>query len=102
MGSVGLLLFSLQFLGITLASTGLVLRLVSLLTAPIGGPSSLRWSLLGVAINTLALAVNPAVTFAPVNSMSEEARSHTRQSPNSRPYVPPPAAPWHWLDNRDR
>ncbi len=102
LGAVGLLLFFLPILGIPLSGTGLAVGLIALLAAVFGGRSSLRLSVLGTALSILALGANLAVTLAPLNTLSQEAHSHTWQAPPSRPYVAPPADPRMWLNDRDR
>jgi hypothetical protein len=102
LGTVGLLLFFLPILSIPLAGTGLLIGLFALLTAVLGGRTSLRWSVLGTTLCILTLAADLTIALAPVNSMAQETHPHSWQEPLRPIYVAPPADPRLWMDSRDR
>ncbi len=93
LGSVGLLLFFMPILGIPLCLVGLLFGVLGLVTALARGPSSLRWSLLGIVLCLLAGIVNVAIAFAPAGYIPQRSVPRTWQEPSGRPYVPPPARP---------
>ena len=96
LGAVGLLLFFMPVLGIPLGAIGLLFGVLGLLTAVFGGPSSLRWSMMGTLLCVLALGVNVATGYAP-RVMVPPSNEPTTQQPPLIPFVPPPADPRIWL-----
>jgi hypothetical protein len=62
-GIVGLFLFVLPILGIPLSLFGLGFGLIGLLVAFFTQDASLRWSVGGIGVSSLALAVNLAIAF---------------------------------------
>jgi hypothetical protein len=93
LGAVGLILSFLPILSIPLDVAGLIFGLTSLLLALLGGWTSLRWSIVGVAVAGLALAVGIAIARAPAGYMPNRAVPLDTQPVPDRPYVPPPARP---------
>jgi hypothetical protein len=93
LGTVGLLLFLLPVLGIPLGAVGLLLGLVGLVVAILGGPSSLRWSVAGIAMCLLALAAETAIVLAPAGYVPGRAEPRSWQAVAEPHYVSPPARP---------
>ena len=92
LGAVGLLLFLLPVLGIPIGAAGLAFGLVGLVVALFGGPSSLRWSVVGIAVCVVALAADVSIAIAPQGFLPDP-KPHVTQPAADRPYVPPPARP---------
>jgi hypothetical protein len=94
-GTIGLMLFFLPVLGIPLSAFGLLFGLLGLLarlfSAGAGRGVLLRWTLAGIAVSCLALAVNVAITYAPAGYLPGRDVPQSWQTPPDRPYVPPPA-----------
>jgi hypothetical protein len=91
LGVIGLILFSLPVLGIPISVLGLVFGSAGFVAAFFVRDATLRWSLGGIAICSLALVVNIALTYAPSGYIpSREVPQSWRPIPD-RPYVPPPA-----------
>jgi hypothetical protein len=94
-GTIGLMMFFLPVLGIPLSSFGLLFGILGLLAAILQGKAGrgvfLRWTLAGIAVSCLALAVNVAITYAPAGYLPGRAVPQSWQSPPDRPYVPPPS-----------
>lgn len=97
LGAVGLLLFFMPVLGIPLGAIGLLFGVLGLLTAVFGGPSSLRWSMLGTLLCVLALAVGVATGYAPRVELPPRNQPQTARLPLV-PYVSPPADPRMWVN----
>lgn len=100
LGAVGLLLFFMPVLGIPLAGIGLLLGFSALLIALIGGPSSLRWSVLATALCVLALGADLLIAFAPADLTPSQPAGWRWQPPPSHS-APPPADPRIWSDDSD-
>jgi hypothetical protein len=98
LGVVGLLLFFLPILSIPLGGVGLVFGVAGLVLALMGGWSSLRWSVAGIALSGLALAVSLAIAQAPAGYLPSRAIPLDTQPVPDRPYVPPPARPGNVSD----
>ena len=68
-GTIGLMLFFLPVLGIPISAFGLLFGLLGLLVTLVGGRAGggarLRWTLAGIAVSCLGLAVNIAIAYAP-------------------------------------
>ena len=92
LGAVGLLLFLLPVLGIPIGAAGLAFGLVGLVVALFGGPSSLRWSVVGIAVCVVALAADVSIAIAPQGFLPDP-KPRVTQPAVDRPYVPPPARP---------
>jgi len=90
LGTIGLLLFFLPILGIPISGAGLVLGFLSFLG------SRFKGSAVGIAVCTLALAINLAIAYSPAGSMNRSMnnRSAMEAWPTKpyQPYVPPPAS----------
>ncbi len=93
LGVTALLLAFLPILGIPLGAFGLLFGVLGLIVAPLVSGSSLRWSLAGVAVCSLALAVNVAIAYAPTGYVPGPHIPRLWQPVPDRPYVPPPARP---------
>jgi hypothetical protein len=93
LGSVGTLLFFLPVLGIPLAAVGLVFGTAGLLTAILGGRTSLRWSAAGIMVSGLALGIGVVLSLAPAGFLPSPKGPPAEQSVPDQPYVPPPARP---------
>lgn len=94
-GTIGLMLFFLPVLGIPLSAFGLLFGLLGLLATflrgrPAGG-AALRWTLAGIAVSSLALAVNVAIAYAPAGYLPGGEVPQLWQVAPNRGYVPPPA-----------
>lgn len=94
-GTIGLMLFFMPVLGIPVSAFGLLFGILGLVMAfvgsTVGGGARLRWTLAGIAVSCLALAVNIAIAYAPAGYLPGREASQPWQSPPDRPYVPPPA-----------
>jgi hypothetical protein len=91
--AVGLLLFFLPVLSIPLGGAGLAFGLGSLALALFGGRASLRWSVAGIAISTVALAVAVGIALAPTDYLPVHPLPLDTQSVPEPHYIPPPALP---------
>jgi hypothetical protein len=98
LGVVGVLLFSLPILSIPLGGIGLAFGLCSLVLALLGGWTSLRWSIAGIAVSGLALGIGIAIAQAPLGYLPTRSVPFNTQSVPDRPYVPPPARPRNAAD----
>jgi hypothetical protein len=96
LGVIALFVAFLSVLGVPISALGLLCGVVGLAAAFFGG-ASLRWSLQGIAVCALALAVNVALTFASVGYLPGRKVPRTWEPVPDRPYVPPPARPT-WSD----
>lgn len=103
LGSVGMLLFFLPILGMPLSLFGLLFGIAGVIMAAVGGRSSLRWSILGIALCLLAGVMNVAIAYAPAGYAPQRTVPRLWLTPPDRPYVPPPAPPHAWCRlSRDR
>lgn len=93
LGTVGMLLFFMPILGLPLAGFGLLLGIAGAAMAFFDRWTSLRWSVLGIALCLLAGAMNVAIAFAPAGYIERGAAPQMWRTPPDRPYVPPPAPP---------
>lgn len=93
LGTVGLLMFFMPILGIPLSEAALLLSLVGLAFAPLGTWPGIRWSIRGIALSALALAVGLAIAQAPSGSLPSRWIPLDTQRVPDRPYIPPPARP---------
>ena len=69
LGVVGLLLFFLPILSIPLGGVGLVFGFSGLVFALLNSWTSLRWSVAGIVLSGLALAVSLAIAQAPAGNL---------------------------------
>ena len=94
-GTIGLMLFFLPVLGIPLSAFGLFFGILGLLAMFVGGKARsgtiVRWTLAGIAVSCLGLAVNVAIAYAPAGYLPGRDVPRLWQTPPDRPYVPPPA-----------
>jgi hypothetical protein len=91
-GLIGLLLFFLPVLGIPISAVGLCFGIAGFLGALFSKAGSLRWSLGGIGVCAVALAVNIAIDYAPQGYLPPREVPRSWRPPNDRPYVPPPAS----------
>jgi hypothetical protein len=93
-GTIGLMLFFLPILGIPLSAFGLFFGILALLAALFrtraGIGVLLRWTLAGIAVSSLSLAVNVAITYAPSGYLPCRKVPQLWQTTPDTPYVPPP------------
>jgi hypothetical protein len=100
LGTVGMLLFFLPILSIPLGGIGLVFGFSGLVLALVGGWTSLRWSIIGIAVSGLALAVSIAIAQAPAGYLPTRTVPLDTQPVPDRRYVPPPARPGNVADRQ--
>jgi hypothetical protein len=98
LGSVGLVLFFLPILSIPLGGVGLVFGSIGLVLALRTGWASFRWSIAGVALSGLALALSLAIAWISVGYLPGRFVPLDTQPVPNRPYVPPPARPGNLSD----
>jgi hypothetical protein len=91
LGTIALLLFFLPILGIPISAFGLLFGILSCIAAPFVREARLRWSLAGVVISSVALAINVAIAFGPSGYLPDQQVPELCQPVPDRPYVPPPA-----------
>ena len=95
MGTIGLMLFFLPVLGIPISAFGLLFGLLGLLAAlfggRIGGAARLRWTLAGIVVSCMGLAVNVALAYAPAGYLPGRDVPQLWQLPPDKPFVSPPA-----------
>ncbi len=94
LGHISLILALLPVLGVPLAAFGLVIGLGGLLFSLFGPAESLRWSLAGVTVCSLALLVTLTVYYVPYDYMPVNSAPRLWENVPNRPYIPPPAPPW--------
>jgi hypothetical protein len=90
LATVGLMLALFPVLGVPLSAFALLLGLLGLLVNWHRGGVLLRWTLAGVALSCLALAVNVAITYAPHGYKQQPDVPKEWEPPPQRPYVSPP------------
>jgi hypothetical protein len=89
LGMIGLVLFFLPILGIPVSACGLVCGVAGCCGAVAG--LSLRWSLGGVALCSLALLVNFAIYYAPAGYLQPHTAPGAWNPVSDRPWVSPPS-----------
>jgi hypothetical protein len=90
-GTVALLVFFMPVLGIPIGAFGLLFGIIGVAGTVKTAGAHLRWALLGIAVSSLALAVNIAIAFAPSGYWPGREVPRLWQAVPDRPYVPPPA-----------
>src|SRR5438477_10395417 len=65
LGTIGLILFVFPILGVPISAFGLLLGIVGVVYGWFRSGVEVRWSLGGMAVSALALAVNIAILYAP-------------------------------------
>jgi hypothetical protein len=93
---IALLLFLFPVLGIPLSALGVVFGVIGLVAALVTSETSLRWSVGGIAVSCLALAVNLAIANAPAGYVPGRRVPQLWRPEPYTPYVPPPARPAEW------
>jgi hypothetical protein len=91
LGVIGQLLFFLPILGLPISACGLLLGILATLAALAGRGPTLRWSLGGVAVSALALAINLAILYAPAGYLPDRKVPKLWNPVPGIPYVAPPA-----------
>ncbi len=91
LGTVALVLAVLPVLGIPVSACGLALGLAGLVAALFGGNASLRWSLAGLAVCSLALGIGLAIAYAPGNDRVGRGIPRPWPGVPDRPFVSPPS-----------
>jgi hypothetical protein len=104
LGTIALLLFLMPILGIPISAFGLLSGILSCIAAPFVSGARLRWSLAGVVLSSLALAINLAIAYAPAGYLPDHHVPQPWQAVPDRPYTPPPArqSEWPGRGSRDR
>jgi hypothetical protein len=92
-GHLALALFFMPVLGFPLGVCGLVSGFVGLLVAVRWRGVNWRWSVAGLAVCLLAIAVNAAVSTAPEEILPRRRILPRSQSAPERPIASPPARP---------
>lgn len=91
LGSIGLLFFFLPILGIPVSVFGMLFGIVGFFVVLLGSKARLRTNLIGIAVSSLALAINLAIAYSPAGYVPGREVPRSWQAPPQRPYVPPPA-----------
>ncbi len=91
LGFIGLLMSLLPVLGVPISSVAMFCGLMGVVVSLARGGVTLRWSLMGLALSSAALALNVAITFAISGYVQGRNVEPPWQPPEKRPYVPPPA-----------
>lgn len=92
LGVIALVFGFLPPLGIPLSGIGLLCGLIGIILVMFfHRAASLRWSLVGLVASGLALGVNVALLFAPVNFFPGRRIPKPRYLQPDRPVAPPPA-----------
>ena len=92
LGVVAMVLAFMPVLGVSIGAFGLLCGILGFLAALFARTTSLRWSLLGMAVCVLALGTNFAIYYAPVGYLSDGKAPKLWQPAPDRPYVSPPAS----------
>jgi hypothetical protein len=91
LGAIALMLFFMPILSIPLAAAGMIFGLAAFLTALVPAWTGLRWSIAGIVLCGLALAVAvPIVALPTIYAPSPAVPLDTQPVPSH--YIPPPAA----------
>lgn len=93
LSAVALLLFILPVLSIPIAIAGLFFGLIGVVISLFGCWSGFRWSLAGIALSLLTLALGIAIYQTANGYLSNISPAPTERRISSRPYIPPPAKP---------
>jgi hypothetical protein len=91
LGTIGVLLAFLPILGIPLSGIGILFGSIGLIGGLFRRGLVLRWSLAGLALSSMALAMNIALLYAPEGYIPSRPVPPPWQPVPDRPYVPPPA-----------
>ena len=91
LGTVGMMLCIFPILGIPISALGALCGLLGLGMGLSRGGVILRWTLEGIALSAVALAVNVAIAYAPAGYRHDPEVPQPWQPPPGRPYVPPPS-----------
>jgi hypothetical protein len=91
LGTVGVLLSFLPILGLPISAFGVLFGILGLIGVLLGGGAALRWSVAGLILSALALAINVALFYAPSTNLMDREVPKRPQLVSDRPFVPPPA-----------
>jgi hypothetical protein len=97
LGLIALMVGFLPVLGVPISAFGLLFGLIGLVAAFFPTQASLRWSMGGVVVCSLALAVNLALARAPSGYQPDPRVPRPWQPVPDRPSNPPPA-PSRWYE----
>lgn len=93
-GALGLFMFFLPILSIPLGVAGLMCGLCSVVPAWLRGWVTLRWSVAGLVLSGLAVAVGVAIARAPAGYLPVRTVPLDQRAVPERPFVSPPARPF--------
>jgi hypothetical protein len=93
LGAIGMAMFILPVLALPISGAGLVVGLIGIVVALVGGDVRLRACVAGVLLSACAAGVVWAIAAAPTGYFPPRAASNVFDLPEGRPYVPPPAPP---------
>jgi hypothetical protein len=93
LGVIATLLCFMPILGIPISALGMLFGIVGAVMGLWTRGASLRWSLAGIAMTALALAVNIAILYAPAGYLPGRKVPQLWRPVPDRPYVSPPAPP---------
>jgi hypothetical protein len=93
LGTIGMFLFFLPILGMPLSVLGLLFGIAGFFVALPQWGVSMRWSLGGVAMSALALAINVVIAMAPEGYLPAHKSGELWRQDYDSPYVAPPAPP---------
>lgn len=91
LGIIGWLLFILPVLSIPISGLGLALGIAGCLAALCSRRVSLRLSLAGVVLSSMAVGIGVAITLAPAGYLPNSHVQQVIEPVPGRPYVSPPA-----------
>jgi hypothetical protein len=91
LGFIALILAIMPVLGIPISACGLALGILGAILAAFTRGTSMRWSLAGIAVCALAIVVNSALAWVPVNDLPGKGVLKPWPTVPDRPYVAPPA-----------
>ncbi len=93
LGAVGLFIFIFPILSIPLGGIGLLFGLIGMAMAIFNRGAGARWSLAGIALSGLTLAIGVSIAQTAAGYLSTPPHSAVEEPVPDRPFVPPPARP---------
>jgi hypothetical protein len=90
LGTIGLLITIFPILSIPLTAFGLLCGVIGFFLAMARGGRELRWSLAGIGMCTMVLALDIAIALAPSRYLPGRNVPELWRQDKDRPYVPPP------------
>src|SRR5262249_5942565 len=91
LGTIGLVLCVFPILGLPISMFALLFGLIGLAASLLRQETRLRWSAAGLALSSVALAINLAITFASTGYLPRPDVTPMWQGVPDRPSVSPPA-----------